>query len=157
MALARLRAIQGDRSGCWKPEDPGRGLARRACYAQALRHQLSLRHCPDDRAVWKDAYTWLAQSGIEFDELEVIGSVDPVNRIFRDATLARRMCWHAWRKGRPGRRACTRLRRLRLLEAPDEFAKTHGIPAMVEVAIARTCSIRRRGRSVKRSRPLRRH
>ena len=50
-----------------------------ALYVQALRHRLSMRHWPDDPDVQKDAHTWLAQSGIEFDELAVIDSVDPIS------------------------------------------------------------------------------
>ena len=73
----------------------------------------------------KDAQTWLDQSGIEFDELAVINSVDPISRPISRAILARLTCWRAWRKGS---RAHTRLRTFTLTwSASMEFAETHGI------------------------------
>jgi ATP/maltotriose-dependent transcriptional regulator MalT len=46
-----------------------------------------MRHWPDDPDVQKAAYAWLAQSGIKFDELEVIDGVDPISRAHFDCCL----------------------------------------------------------------------
>ena len=77
-AIARLRAIQGDRSAMLKAvKTLEETWPEGAFYAQALRYCLSMRHWSDDPDVPRDAHTWLAQSGIVFDELAVIDRVDP--------------------------------------------------------------------------------
>ena len=82
-ALARLRAIQGDGSAVLEAvKTLEETWPEGALYAQALRHRLSLRHWPDDPDVQQDAQTWLAQSGIEFDDLGVIDSVDPISTTY---------------------------------------------------------------------------
>lgn len=79
-ALARLRLIQGDQSAMLNVvKTLEEAWPEGALYAQALRHRLSLRHWPADSNVQRAAYTWLAQSGIVFDDLAVTESVDPIS------------------------------------------------------------------------------
>jgi LuxR family transcriptional regulator, maltose regulon positive regulatory protein len=79
-SLARLRAIQGDRPATLEIVNTLEEIwPEGALYVQALRHRLSLRHWADDPGVQTDAYTWLVQSGIEFTDLAIIDSVDPIS------------------------------------------------------------------------------
>jgi LuxR family maltose regulon positive regulatory protein len=137
-ALARLRAIQGDWSAMletvktleeiWPEGD---------LYVQALRHRLSIRGKPDDPDVRKDAQIWLNQSGIEFDELEVIESVDYINTTYFECCLNAAHVLALLAKGKPGVyplegvHAC--------LKRQQDFAVSHGfIRWVVEIAVART-------------------
>jgi len=82
-ALARLRAIQGDRPAMLAAVKTLEEIwPEGALYAQALRHRLSMCHWPDDPDVQKDAGNWLSQSGIEFDELATIDGVDPMSEAY---------------------------------------------------------------------------
>jgi LuxR family transcriptional regulator, maltose regulon positive regulatory protein len=76
-ALARLRAIQGDRSAMSEAvKTLEETIPEEALFAQALRHRLSTRHWHDDPDVWQAAQTWLDQAGIDFSELALIDSLD---------------------------------------------------------------------------------
>jgi len=44
-----------------------------------LRHRLLLRTKPHDPDVQKDAQTWLSQSGIELDKMEVVSRLSPAS------------------------------------------------------------------------------
>lgn len=142
-AMARLRAIQGDRSAMVEAvetlEEVWPGGAR---YAQTLRHRLSMRHWPADPAVWKDAQIWLTQSGIEFDKLEVIDSVDPINTPYFDNYLNAAYVLARLAKGKPGVYApgVYPIESVHdYLKRQMEFAQTHGILSwVVAVANART-------------------
>jgi LuxR family maltose regulon positive regulatory protein len=80
-ALARLHAIVGNRTAAMEAVNTlEESWPEGALYVQALRHRLSIRHWPEDPDVQKAASTWLEQSGIEFDKLAVIDSVDPISR-----------------------------------------------------------------------------
>jgi LuxR family transcriptional regulator, maltose regulon positive regulatory protein len=137
-ALARLRAIRGDRDAVREavqaldeifPEDPQ--------YSLALRHSLGLRHWPDDPDIEKDANKWLAQAGIEFSEVEVINSVDPNSTAYFEsiiktaqvmARLAKKMtCAYPLEKIHS------------YLERQQDFAESNGFVSwVVEIAITRT-------------------
>jgi LuxR family transcriptional regulator, maltose regulon positive regulatory protein len=137
-ALARLRAIRGDRDAVREavqaldeifPEDPQ--------YSFALRHSLGLRHWPDDPDTEKDANKWLAQAGIEFSEVEVINSVDPNSTAYFEsiiktaqvmARLAKKMtCAYPLEKIHS------------YLERQQDFAESNGFVSwVVEIAITRT-------------------
>jgi LuxR family maltose regulon positive regulatory protein len=79
-ALSRLHALRGDQPAMQETlKTLEETWPEGALYIQAFRYRLLMRHWPDEPDVRKDAYTWLAQSGIEFDELAVIDGVDPVS------------------------------------------------------------------------------
>jgi LuxR family transcriptional regulator, maltose regulon positive regulatory protein len=137
-ALARLQAIRGNRSAMLEathalieifPED--------TVYQLALRHSLGLRHWPDDPTIEKDANKWVAQSGIEFSEVEVIGSVDPNSTAYFDsiinavqvvARLAKKMT-----------RAYPLEKIHSYLERQQDFAESNGFVSwVVEISITRT-------------------
>lgn len=88
-ALARLRAIQGDRPAMLEAAKAlGETWPEGAFYAQAVRHSLSIRHWPNDPDVRQEAQTWLDQSGIEFAELAAIDSIDPISEANFESYLA---------------------------------------------------------------------
>jgi LuxR family maltose regulon positive regulatory protein len=75
-ALARLRAIRGDRSAMLEAL---KGLeeiwSEHALYVWAWRYCLLSRHWADDSDMQRDAQIWLNQSEIHFDDLVIIDSV----------------------------------------------------------------------------------
>jgi len=137
-ALARLRAIQGDRAaseeavktleGSWPEGD---------LYVQALRHRLSMRHWPDDPAVQQEAQTWLAQSGIDFAELAVIDSVDPISRACFDSYLNAASVLAYLLQENPGAYSLDGVHDY--LKRQLDFAESQGfVRWMVEIAITNT-------------------
>jgi LuxR family maltose regulon positive regulatory protein len=137
-ALARLRAIQGDRSAMSEAvKTLEETLPEEALFAQALRHRLSLRHWPDDPDVVKDAKTWLDQSGIEFSELAVIDSLDYTGTAVFHGYLDAAYVLARLAKERPGAYSLEGVHAY--LRRQAEFAETHAIRSqVVEVALART-------------------
>ncbi len=137
-ALARLRAIQGDRPAMLEAvKTLEETWPEGAFYAQALRHRLLMRHWPDDPDVQKDAQTWLAQSGIDFGKLDVIHSVDPMSM-----AQLRELSGRGPRAGAPGKREAGAypLEDVHAyLERQQDFAAAHEFTGpVVEIAIART-------------------
>lgn len=137
-ALACMRAIQGDRLAMLEAVKTLEEIwPEGALYVQALRHRLSIRNWPDDPDVRKDADTWLAQSGIEFDELAVIDGVDPVSTTsFESHINAAHVLAHLARRKPafyPVEGVNTYLKR------QQDFAVSRGFVSwVVEIAIART-------------------
>lgn len=81
-ALARLRFIQGDRSGMLDSlksleETRPEGIL----YAQAWRHRLATRSRSAGEAGLDEASRWLNQAGVDFDRLPDITGMDPVSEI----------------------------------------------------------------------------
>ena len=136
--LARLRAIQGDRSAMLEAvktleETWPEGIL----YAQALRQCMSIRNSPDNAEVLQEAQTWLALSGIEFDGLGVIDSVDPINTSrFRDYLYTA----HVMARLAIGQPGLFRLEGVHAyLKRQQDFSVSHGFVSwVVELAIART-------------------
>jgi LuxR family maltose regulon positive regulatory protein len=137
-ALARLHAIQGDRPAMLEAvKTLEETWPEGTLYAQALCHRLSIRNKPDDADVQKDAYTWLTQSGIEFDDLAVIDSVDPINTSIFESYLNAAHVLARLAKGRPGVFPLEGVHAY--LKRQQDFAASHGFVSwVVEIAIART-------------------
>jgi LuxR family transcriptional regulator, maltose regulon positive regulatory protein len=137
-ALARLRAIQGDRPAMLEAmQTLEESWPEGAIFAQALRHRLLIRYAPDDPDVQKDAYIWLAQSSIKFDDLTEFHSVEPVSTAYFDSYLYAAHVLATLSKTKPG---------IYPLEGPQDFLKRHQdfavshglISWVVEIAIARS-------------------
>lgn len=132
--LARLCAAQGDRSAMLEAVDT---LERRwpagALYAQACRHRLSTRHWPNDPDVQRDAQNWLHESGIDFDKLEAIHSLDPVREAYFESYLGAIHVLVRLANSRPDSYPLKSAQRY--LEQQMRYAETHKIIAW-EVAIA---------------------
>jgi LuxR family maltose regulon positive regulatory protein len=137
-ALARLRAIQGDRPAMLEAvRRLEEAWPAGVFYAQALRHRLSIRHWSDDPGVQKDAQTWLGQSGIEFAELAVIDSVDPMSGAYFERNIGAAHVLARLAQGKPGVYPLEGVHAY--LERQQDFAETHGIVSwVVEIAIAKT-------------------
>ncbi len=137
-SLARLRAIQGNRPAMLEAlvaleESWPEG----ASYAQSLRHRLSMCYWPDDPDVQKDAQLWLNQSGIKFDELAVISSVDPLNTAIFESRLNAAHVLAYLAKGSQGTYPVEVVQAYLMRQL--EFAESHGIHNWaVRIAIART-------------------
>ncbi len=136
-ALARLRAIQGDRSAMLEVvKTLEEAWPEGALYAQAVRHRLLMRRWPDDPDVRKNAQIWLNQSGIKFDELAVFSGVDPISEAYFEAYLGAAHVLARLAKGRPGIYPIEGVQAY--LRRQVEFAETHGIVSwVVALAIAR--------------------
>ena len=136
--LARLRASQGDWPAMLEAvktleETWPEGIL----YAQTLRHRLSMRQWPDDPDVQRDAYTWLAQSGIEFDDLAVVDSVDSIDTSRFECYLNAAHVLRYLAQGKPG--AFPLEGAHAYLKRQQDFAVSHGFVSwVVEIAIART-------------------
>lgn len=137
-ALARLRAIQGERSAMSEAVHTlEETIPEEALFAQALRHRLSMRHWPDDPEAGKDARTWLDGSGIEFSELAVIDSLDYTGTAVFHGYLDAAHVLAGLAKAMPGIYPLEDAHAL--LKRQAAFAETHGILSwVVEVALART-------------------
>jgi LuxR family transcriptional regulator, maltose regulon positive regulatory protein len=137
-ALARLRAIQGDRPAMLAAVQTLEEIwPEGVFYIQALRHRLSLCHWPDDPDVRKDAQIWLNQSGIEFAELAVIHSVDSTGEAYFQSYLGAAHVLARLAKGKPGAYPLEDVHAY--LERQQDFAAAHEFPGpVVEIAIART-------------------
>ncbi len=136
-ALARLRAIQGDRPAMLEAvKTLEEAWPEGALYAQALRHHLLMRHWPTDPNVSKDARAWLAQSGIEYGKLAVIHSVVPMSMAHFESYLRAAHVLARLAKGQPG---ATPLQDVHAyLERQHDFAAAHDFTGpVVEIAIAR--------------------
>jgi LuxR family maltose regulon positive regulatory protein len=147
-ALARMRAIQGDRSAMTEAVKAlEETFPEGALHAQALRHRLAMRHWPDDPDVQQDADTWLAQSGIEFGELPVIDSLDPTSTAYFESNLNTTHVLARLAKGKPGVYPIEGVHAY--LRRQAEFAETHGIVSwVVAVAIGRTLLYQAAGKKV---------
>jgi LuxR family maltose regulon positive regulatory protein len=81
-ALARVRFIQGDRTGMLESinilEETRPEVA---LYAQALRHRLSVQDRIADKSSLEDAHRWVTQPAVRFSTLPDITGVDPMSRI----------------------------------------------------------------------------
>lgn len=137
-ALARLRAIQGDWPAMLEAvKTLEETWPEGAFYAQALRHRLSMRQWPDDPDVQKDAEAWLGQSGIEFEKLSVIHSVDPMSMSTFESYLGAAHVLARLAKEKPGAYPLEGVQAY--LERQQDFAAAHEFTGpVVEIAIART-------------------
>jgi DNA-binding CsgD family transcriptional regulator len=143
-ALARLRLIQGDRPAMLEAvKTLEQTWPEGALYAQALYHCLAIQDKPDDADVQKDADTWLAWSGIEFNDLAVIDAVDHVSTTTFESYRYAAHVLACLAKGKPaakekpggypveGAQA--------YLKRQQDFAETHGFVSWVlQIAITRT-------------------
>ena len=147
-ALARLRAIQGDRPAMLDAvktleEDWPEGVF----YVQALRHRLLMRQWPTDQNVQKDAQTWLAQSGIEFEKLALIHSVDPMSMAYFESYLNAAHVLARLANGKPGAYPLEEVHIY--LERQQDFAAAHKFAGpVVEIAIAKTLLEQAEGKKV---------
>jgi LuxR family maltose regulon positive regulatory protein len=138
IALARLRASQGDWPAMLEAvksleETWPEGVS---C-AETWRHRLSMRQWPDDPQVQMDAQTWLAGSGIDFKNLDVIHSVDPLSTTQVESCLGAAHVLAHLAQGKPGAYPLEDVQAY--LTRQMEFAETHGfVRWVVEIAIART-------------------
>jgi len=133
-----LRAIRGDRPAMLEAvKTLEEAWPEGVFYTQALRHTLSMRYWPDDPDAQEGAQTWLAQSGIEFEKLAVIHSVDPMSMVYFECYLGAAYVLARLAKAKPGayplEAAHAYLRRQQDFAAAHEF-----IGPFVEIAIART-------------------
>ena len=137
-ALARLRAIQGNRAAMVEAAKTlEETWPQGSFYAQALRHRLATCFWPDDLDVRKEAQFWLEQSGIAFGALVVINSVDPVSEAYFESYLSAAHVLARLAEGNPGAYPVESVHAY--LDRQMEFAETRGIVSwVVEVAIART-------------------
>ena len=133
-ALARLRAIQGDRPGMLEAvKTLEETLPRDAFYAQALRHRLSLCHWYGDSHARSDARAWLDGSGIEFRELATVSSLNPANSAQFESYLNAAYVMARLAKVMPGAYALEGLQMY--LERQKQFGESHGLLNWV-VAVA---------------------
>jgi LuxR family maltose regulon positive regulatory protein len=137
-ALARLRAIQGDRPamlaaiGALEETWP-----EGAFYAQSLSQRLSIRHWPADPDVRKDAQIWLDRSGIEFAGLPVIQHFDAISEAYFQSYLGAAHVLARLAQAMPGLYTIEQVDDYLARQA--EFAGTRGIIGwVVAVGIART-------------------
>jgi LuxR family maltose regulon positive regulatory protein len=101
-----------------------------------LRHRLSIRHKPNNPDVQKDAHAWLAESGIEFDELEVIDRVDPISTSYFETYLNAAHVVARLARGKPGIYPIAGVHTY--LKRQQDFAASHGfVSSVAEIAIAR--------------------
>jgi LuxR family maltose regulon positive regulatory protein len=137
-ALARLRAIQGDRSAMSEAvQTLADAWPSGALCAQALRHRLSIRHWPGDPDVHKVAQTWLGQPEIEFGARAVIDSVDPMSEAYFERNIGAAQVLARLAQGKPGAYPLEDVHSY--LERQQDFAETHGIVSwVVAIAIAKT-------------------
>jgi len=137
-ALARLRAIQGDRPATLETvKTLEETWPEGALYAQALRYRLLMRHWSGDPQVQKDAQAWLAQSGIEFAELAVIDAVDLISTTSFESYLNAAHVLARLARGKPGAYPLEGAHDY--LERQQDFATSRGFASWeVETAIART-------------------
>jgi LuxR family transcriptional regulator, maltose regulon positive regulatory protein len=137
-ALARLRAIQGDRPGAMETvKTLVETWPEGALYAQALRHRLLISHWPDDADVLKDVDTWFAESGIKFDELAVIDGVDPISATSFESYLNAAHVLARLAQWKPGAYPLEGVHAY--LKRQQDFAETHRFVSwVVEITIART-------------------
>jgi LuxR family maltose regulon positive regulatory protein len=85
----------------------------------------------------KDAYTWLAQSGIEFDEIAVINGVDPISISSFESYLNAAHVLARLVKGKPDVIPVESVHAY--LKRQQDFAASRGfVSLVVEIAIART-------------------
>jgi LuxR family maltose regulon positive regulatory protein len=137
-ALARLHAIQGDRTATLEAmKTLEETWPEGALYVLALRHRLLMRQWPEDAQLQEEAFAWLAQSGIEFDRLAVIESVDPVSTTSFETYLNAAHVLRRLAAGRPGVFPIESVQVY--LERQQDFAASRGFTSwVVEIAIART-------------------
>jgi LuxR family maltose regulon positive regulatory protein len=137
-AVARLRAIQGDRPAMLEAVKTLEEVwPEGAIYTQALRHRLLLRHWSNDPDVGKEAQTWLAQSGIEFDRLAVIDSVDPLHIDHLESRLNAAHVLAHLAKGGAGAYPVEDAQAY--LKRQEDFAVSRGLVSQaVEITLART-------------------
>jgi LuxR family maltose regulon positive regulatory protein len=146
-ALARLRAIQGNRPAMLEAVKAlEENWPDGAFYAQALRHRLSMCYWPDDPDAQQDARTWLDQSGIAFEKLAVIHSVDPMSTAYFESYLGAAYVLARLAEGKvgvstpgvytPGVYPLENVHAY--LKSQQDFAVSHGFVSwVVEIAIAR--------------------
>jgi LuxR family maltose regulon positive regulatory protein len=137
-ALARLRAIQGDRPGMLEAVKTLEDIwPEFAFIAQALRQRLLMRYWLNDLDVQKNAYTWLNQSGIKFFELAVIESVDPTSTTYLESYL--NTAYVVARLVKEKSVAYPVEDVIAYLIRQQDFAASHGFVSwVVEIAIIRT-------------------
>jgi len=138
VSLARLRAIQGNQPSMLETiKALEETWPETALLAQALRYRLLIQYWSNDPDVRKDAHIWLNQSGIQFDDLAVIDSLDPLRTAYFDCYIN---AAHVL--------ACLAKEKLDIypinvvhdyLMRQAEFAETRGVVSwLVEIAIVRT-------------------
>lgn len=137
-ALARLRAIQGDRLAMLEVlKTLEEAWAEAASFAQAMRHSLLLHYWPEDVEVQREGHFWLTRSAIRYDELEVIGSVDPINVIDFECYLYTAQVLARLAKGNLGAYPLESVQAF--LMRQKDFSASHGfVHWVVEIAIAMT-------------------
>jgi LuxR family transcriptional regulator, maltose regulon positive regulatory protein len=136
--LARLRAIQGDRTGMQEAvKTLEYAWPEGVRYAEALRHRLTMRHWPEDPDARKEAQIWLAQSGIEFGELAVIHGVGTMRESIFATHLSAAQVLAGLAKEIPGIYPLEDVHAY--LKRQEDAAVTYGLTGwVVEIAIART-------------------
>jgi LuxR family maltose regulon positive regulatory protein len=108
-----------------------------AFYTAVLRHRLLMCHWSEDRNVQKDAQAWLERSGIAFEKLAVIHSVDPMSTAYFESYLS---AAHVVARLAAKKESVYPIDAVHdFLRRQAEFAETHGIASwVVAIAIGRT-------------------
>lgn len=137
-AIARLRAIQGDRPAMLEAMKTLEEIwPEIAIIAQALRQRLLLRYWPNDPEVQKNANNWLLQADLKFIELAVIESYDPTSITYLESYLNTAYVMTRLAKGKPGAYPVEDVHSYLIRQ--QDFAATRGfIHYVVATAIART-------------------
>jgi LuxR family maltose regulon positive regulatory protein len=161
-ALARLHAIRGNRPAMLAAiQNLAESRPEGVPDVATLRHRLSLRHWPDDPDVCKDASIWLAQSGINFAALKVIGSVHATRIAYIESNLDAAHLLARLAKAKPGiyplsdaalpAKLAQRFDNVHVyLQRQQEFALSHGFVTLdVEIGIARTLLYQAAGKKQK--------
>jgi LuxR family maltose regulon positive regulatory protein len=147
-ALARLRASQGARQEMLETiKTLDETWPEGTQYAEALRYRLLICYWPEDGEVRKDAFSWLAKSGIVFEEMAVIDGIDPVsNTTFERYLNAAYMLAHLTKElldSYPLEGVQDYLKR------QEDFAASRGFASrVVEIAIARAMLYQAVGKKV---------
>jgi len=136
-ALARLRAIQGNRPAMLKAVKTLEEVWPEGIfYGEALHHRLLMRYWSTDTDVQKDSLSWLSRSGMEFGNMPVIKSVDPLSTAHVESYLGAAHVLARLANSHPHAYPLEDVQPF--LERQEEFAKIHGfISWVVKTAIAR--------------------
>jgi LuxR family maltose regulon positive regulatory protein len=136
-ALARLRSIQGDSAGMLESiisfEETRLGGA---VYAQALRHRLSVRDPVRNKISLEEAYLWVTQAAVRFDNLPDITGVDSMSETYFQTYLSTAHILTRLAVQNP--QAYSLLDVHNYLARQEKFAEAHGLLGwLIEIWIVR--------------------
>jgi LuxR family maltose regulon positive regulatory protein len=146
-ALARLRSIQGDRSGMSESiKSLEETRPEVAMYAQALRHRLSAHDPVTNKTSLEEARHWVTQEAVRFDNLPEITGVDPVSDIFFRTYLSAAHILTRLAMRNP--KAYSLLDVHKYLARQEKFAEAHKLVGwLIEVWIVRALTYHAEGKA----------